>query len=115
MIIVFIIFIEIITDNITKNFLSEINGKIEELEYAIETDENEKKIEELSELWKNKEKKLEYFMEHRELEEISCKITNAKCNIENDNIDEAKEQIDEIKFRVEHIKNIQKVDLRNIF
>ena len=54
-------------------------------------------------------------MEHKELEEISAKIRNAKSNIENDNIDEAKEQIDEIKFRVEHIKNIQKVNMRNIF
>ncbi len=114
-IIVFIISIEIITVNITKNFLSEINNKIEEVEYSIESDENKKKIDELSELWKNKENKLEYYMEHKELEEISAKIRNAKSNIENDNIDEAKEQIDEIKFRVEHIKNIQKVNMRNIF
>ncbi len=114
-IIVFIISIEIITVNITKNFLTEINNKIEEVEYSIESDENKKKIDELSELWKNKENKLEYYMEHKELEEISAKIRNAKSNIENDNIDQAKEQIDEIKFRVEHIKNIQKVNMRNIF
>lgn len=114
-IIVFIIFIEIITMNITKNFLEEINDKIAEVEYSIETEKGKENVRELSELWKNKENKLEYFMEHKELEEISTKIETLKSNIENDNIDEAKEQIDEIKFRVEHIKNIQKVNMRNIF
>lgn len=114
-IIVFVILIEFITVKITQDFLEEINKKIEELEYSIETDENIKKVEELSELWKNKENKLEYFMQHKELEEISSKIAAAKANIENNDIDEAKEKIDEIKFRVEHIKNIQKVNMRNIF
>ena len=115
LVIAFVIIIEIITTNITKNFVEKIDKKIGEVESSLETDENEDKIEELENLWKNEEVKLEYFMEHKELEEISAKIINAKSNIKNDNLDEAKEQIDEVKFRVQHIKNKQKLDLKNIF
>lgn len=115
LIILFVISIDFMTSNITKNSLEEINKKIAEVEENLNTDYQVEKIRELSELWKNKESKLAYYMEHNELEEISSKVTDAKSNIENNRVEEAIEQIDEIKFRVEHIKNKQKFELKNIF
>ena len=76
---------------------------------------NESEIKELSEIWKNEESKLAFYMEHNELEQISSKMTNAKISIENDNLNEAILFLDEIKFRIEHIKNKQKMELKNIF
>ena len=113
--ILFVILYEIITVNITKSSLEEINSKIDELEYALQTNESEEKIEELTNLWKNKEGEMEFYMAHKELEEISLAIVDIKSCIENDKKDEAKEEIEEVKFRIEHIKNMQKIELKNIF
>ena len=116
LIIFFIIFVEIITVIITKSSLEDINHDISELEIAIynKGDINEKMNEVIDE-WKSVEEKLSYYMEHDELEKISCEVTNLKSNIELDNNEDFKEAIDEIKFRLDHVQNKQKLDLKNIF
>ena len=115
LVILFVISIEFITKRITEEFVEKIDKKIGEVEESLETADSENKIEELVNLWKNEEVKLEYYMEHQELEDISVKIINTKSNIKNGDLDEAREQIDEVKFRVQHIKNKQKLELKNIF
>lgn len=114
-VVLFVVLFEIITTNITNTSLKEIDGQIEELEAILEEDENLDRIEEFMELWKNKEGKIEFYMAHKELEEISLAIVDIKACIKNDKIDDAKEELDEVKFRVEHIKNMQKIELKNIF
>ncbi len=115
LVILFVISMEFITKRITEEFVEKIDKKIGEVEESLETADSENKIEELVNLWKNEEVKLEYYMEHQELEDISVKIINTKSNIKNGDLDEAREQIDEVKFRVQHIKNKQKLELKNIF
>lgn len=115
LIIVFVILIEVITDNITYRSLESINVKIKDLEAAIERDEAKEKVKELSEEWKKEETKLCYYMEHDELEKVSVLVDNVKSNIEADNDDVIKEQVNEIKYILEHVKNKQKIELKNIF
>ena len=115
LIIVFVIVIDNITQNITEKSLKNISLKINEVENNLYQENNESEIKELSEIWKNEESKLAFYMEHNALEQISSKMTNAKISIENDNLNEAILFLDEIKFRIEHIKNKQKMELKNIF
>ena len=115
LVILFVISMEFITKRITEEFVEKIDKKIGEVEESLETADSENKIEELVNLWKNEEVKLEYYMEHQELEDISVKIINTKSNIKNGDLDEAREQIDDVKFSVQHIKNKQKLELKNIF
>lgn len=115
LIIVFVILIEVITDNITYRSLESINVKIKDLEDVIERDEAKEKVKELSEEWKKEETKLCYYMEHDELEKVSVLVDNVKSNIEADNDDVIKEQVNEIKYILEHVKNKQKIELKNIF
>ena len=115
LIIVFVIVIDNITQNITEKSLKNISLKINEVENNLYQENNESEIKELSEIWKNEESKLAFYMENNELEQISSKMTNAKISIENDDLNEAILFLDEIKFRIEHIKNKQKMEFKNIF
>lgn len=115
LILVFVIATQNITRNITEKSLKKLEDKIADVEKSVYSENKENKIEELSNIWKNEESKLAYYMEHNELEEISSKMTNSKKSIENEKIDEAIEYLDEIKFRIEHIKNKQKLEFKNIF
>ena len=83
LVILFVISMEFITKRITEEFVEKIDKKIGEVEESLETADSENKIEELVNLWKNEEVKLEYYMEHQELEDISVKIINTKSNIKN--------------------------------
>lgn len=115
LIIVFVISIEIITDNITHRSISDINSKIEDLEKSLETDEAKSKISDLCSSWKSEEDKLAFYLEHDELEKVGVLVDNVKSDIENDNIEDVNQEIDEIKFLLEHVKQKQKLELKNIF
>ena len=114
-IIVFVIVIEFITNNISEKSISLIDKKIGVLEEKIEEKDAKDEAEELSNLWKEREDKLSYYMEHNELEKISTDITSLLSNIKCNEIDVAKEKIDQIKFGLERVKNKQKFELKNIF
>ena len=114
-IIVFVIFIEIITDNITHKSISDINKTIEELELSLESEDAGEKVKNLCDSWKNEEDKLAFYMEHDELEKVGVLVDNIKSDIANDSMDEINEKVDEIKFLLEHVKNKQKIELKNIF
>lgn len=114
-IIVFVIFIEIITDNITHKSISDINKTIEELELSLESEDAGEKVKNLCDSWEKEEDKLAFYMEHDELEKVGVLVDNIKSDIANDSMDEINEKVDEIKFLLEHVKNKQKIELKNIF
>ena len=114
-IIVFVIFIEIITDNITHKSISDINKTIEELELSLESEDAGEKVKNLCDSWKKEEDKLAFYMGHDELEKVGVLVDNIKSDIANDSMDEINEKVDEIKFLLEHVKNKQKIELKNIF
>ena len=114
-IIVFVNFIEIITDNITHKSISDINKTIEELELSLESEDAGEKVKNLCDSWKKEEDKLAFYMEHDELEKVGVLVDNIKSDIANDSMDEINEKVDEIKFLLEHVKNKQKIELKNIF
>lgn len=114
-IIVFVILIEIITDNITHKAINNISQNIDELESVLETEEAKDSINKLCLSWKNEGKKLSYYMEHNELEKISILVDNVKSDIESENTEEINKELNEMKFLLEHVKNKQKLELKNIF
>lgn len=112
-IVVFIIFMEIITNKITQESLDNINTKIE---FVLADDENIKeKVNDLSNAWYEEESKLSCYMEHDELEEISKSINSLVFYSENNDKEHIKEQISKIRFKMEHIEDKQKIKLENIF
>lgn len=113
LIIVFVISIEIITENITNNSLKIMSQEIEKVEN--EEDKLEEATSKLSETWKKEEAKLSCYMEHDELEEISKLINSLEFSSKNDDMEKIDENINEIKFKMEHIKNKQKIKIKNIF
>lgn len=115
LIIVFVISIEIITDNITKKSIDDINNSIKQLEEALSTDEAKGKIQELCTSWKEEQDKLSFYMEHDELEKVGVLVDNVKSNITNENTEEINQELDEIKFLLDHVKEKQKLQLKNIF
>ena len=101
-IIVFVILIEIITDNITHKAINNISKNIDELESVLETEEAKDSINELCLSWKNEGKKLSYYMEHNELEKISILVDNVKSDIESENTEEINKELNEMKFLLEN-------------
>lgn len=112
-IVLFVIFIEIITENITNKSLDKINLKIQSLENS--NNDIQKEVEEFSKVWEKEEKKLSCYMEHNELEEISKNVNNLVFLVQNKKMENIKEKINEIEFKMEHIKNKQRLKLENIF
>ena len=92
-IIVFVIFIEIITDNITHKSISDINKTIEELELSLESEDAGEKVKNLCDSWKKEEDKLAFYMEHDELEKVGVLVDNIKSDIANDSMDEINEKV----------------------
>jgi len=115
LIILFVVSIEIITDNITHKSISDVKDRISDIEKSLQTDEAKEKIGELCDSWKSEEDKLAFYIEHNELEKVGILVDNVKSNIENDNMEDVTQEIDEIKFLLEHIKQKQKLELKNIF
>lgn len=115
LIILFVISIEIITDNITNKSMTDINTKIEDLEKSLETEDAKDRIKTLCSSWKDEEERLAFFLEHDELEKVGVLVDNVKSNIENDNMEDVTQEIDQIKFLLQHIQQKQKLELKNIF
>lgn len=115
LIIIFVISIEIITGKITNNSLKSLEGEISAIEERKNDDHLKELVDNLSETWDICEKKLSYYMEHDELEEISKIVTSMVFSVNNDENKEIWKEIDEMKFKVEHIKDKQKIKFENIF
>lgn len=115
LIIIFVIAIEIVTDNITQKSISDINKSIQELERTLETEQSKEQIQKLCQAWKREKDKLSFYMEHDELEKVGVLVDNVKSDIENENTEDVKQELDEIKFLLDHVKDKQKLQLKNIF
>ena len=121
LIIIFLIVSDVYISKYTKESISEIESKVDEIiENALSNEnyvkeEQLEKVKKFSDDWKKIEDRLAYFTEHDELEKVGDTISLLQANVEADMKEDAYEKMKEIKFRIEHIKTKQKFTLNNLF
>ena len=122
-IIVVVVGVNITTDKYTKNCVSEINMKLEEicdmanasLEEEKENNQIIEKMDALREEWSNFSKKLAFYIEHDEIEKVDTSIVEINEYIKLGLYDEAIPEIRKCSFILEHIKDKDSLKLVNIF
>lgn len=116
-ILIFIIGLDVVTQNYTKETVISTSEKLSNLKEKINN--NEKNIsndlEEIYNNWEERREKLAYFIEHDELEKVETNLTNIRSFIEEDELAMAINEVDEAKFILEHIKEKNALELENIF
>ena len=122
-IIVVVVVVNITTDKYTKNCVSEINMKLEEicdmanasLEEEKENNQIIEKMDALREEWRNFSKKLAFYIEHDEIEKVDASIVEINEYIKLGLYDEAIPEIRKCSFILEHIKNKGELQVINLF
>ena len=128
-VIVVIIVANIITQNNTNSAveamsknLSELREKIyklneseESLDANKEQEESTKKMEDIENLWEEKDETMSYYIEHNELEKVKTELTKLKANIETKDYQTAVESLDNCAFILKHIKDKSALKIVNIF
>lgn len=133
-IIIFVVIVAIIVANIitqnntnsaveamSKN-LSELREKIyklneseESLDANKEQEESTKKMEDIENLWEEKDETMSYYIEHNEIEKVKTELTKLKANIETKDYQTAVESLDNCAFILKHIKEKSALKIVNIF
>ena len=103
----------------TKKSGEEILDSLQQIKQAVEAKEDdvkvEEKLKETEKIWKNKQDKLAYFIEHNELEKIDTNLVLLKSYIETEEHNETIREINELAFLVKHIEEKYAFNLKNIF
>lgn len=108
----------ILIKNYTNSAGKDMISKLEELKSSIEknnSEEIEKKLSEVNQVWEEKQDKLAYFIEHNELEKVDVNLVSLKSYVEINDLEEAKREVDESCFSVQHIEEKYAFNLKNIF
>ena len=122
-IIVVVVVVNITTDKYTKNCVSEINMKLEEicdmanasLEEEKENNQIIEKMDVLREEWSNFSKKLAFYIEHDEIEKVDTSIVEINEYIKLGLFDDSIPEIRKCSFILEHIKNKGELQVINLF
>jgi len=130
-IVIIIIILDIVFNNYTDNSIEDISYKLNEIDLMLEgIDKNkindtlkeeisqkevEKKAEDMVDNWQNRQKKLNCYIEHNEIEKISDKMHLIEKQIEINAMEDARQSITEAKYILEHLKEKQKLSIINLF
>ncbi len=110
--------LNIITDKITSESVSSVIGDLQELKENLELENNEEikiSMKKVEENWLNRKSKLEYFIEHDELEKVSSEIYIIKGNIEQEKYEDDIPEIENAKFILNHLEDKYKFMFKNLF
>lgn len=128
-IIIFVFFLDFMTEKHTNNTINEITIKLKELNESIEesykdgnyyideksSQKNIKLSNEVLELWRKRDNALSFYIEHDEIEKVSDKMNTFNKEIETRNYTDATVDIIEAEFLLSHITEKQSFSLKNIF
>ena len=131
-IVIFILIVigNIITQNYTKESVSDLSNNLENLKEdissKIEEKENDKnsfddnkelldKIDNITKNWESRHNKLAYYIEHNELEKVEDNLTGLNSLVETKEYNEAVKELDKSIFILKHIEEKYKFNLENIF
>ena len=119
LIIIIIIFAtDILTQNFTKNSISLINEKLDNIKTTIinnETNDLNSEIKNLDENWTDINNKMSFYIEHDELEKVNTSLVKIKSYIEFEEYSEAVPELEECKYILDHIKEKQRLKIINLF
>ena len=111
-----------VTENYTKESVSETTQSLAILRNEIVKDENEinydtikTETDDIYEKWSLRHEKLAYYIEHDELEKVKTELTGLKGYIEKEEYSEALNELDKSVYILEHIKDKTAINLKNIF
>ena len=110
--------LNIITDTITSESVNIVINDFQELKENLELENNEQikiSMKKVEENWLNKKNKLEYFIEHDELEKVSSEIYIIKGNIEQEKYEDDIPEIENAKFILKHLEDKYKFMFKNLF
>lgn len=110
--------LNIITDTITSESVNIVINDLQELKENLELENNEQikiSMKKVEENWLNKKNKLEYFIEHDELEKVSSEIYIIKGNIEQEKYEDDIPEIENAKFILKHLEDKYKFMFKNLF
>ena len=117
-IVIGIIGLELLTQNFTEKTVKEITGSFSKIENEIMKQNIEQiniELENISNKWEEKQKRLAYYIEHDELEKVHTAIVTMKSYIKTNDFSSAMAELEEGKFVIEHIKEKNSFNLQNIF
>ena len=108
----------IVIKNYTNSAGKDMISKLEELKISIgknNSEEIEKKLSEVNQIWEEKQAKLAYFIEHNEIEKVDVNLVSLKSYVEINDLEEAKREVDESCFSEQHKEEKYEINLKNIF
>lgn len=112
-------FLDIFTQSFTNETIEYMEQELSSLRQNLVEENNSEqvktKMEEIFDVWKEKEEKMAYYIEHAELEKVDTELTALKANIL---IEEYKEGIPELEkciFTLSNIKEKSEIKIKNIF
>ena len=121
-IIILIIIGNIVTQNYTKQCVSQMNQELEVLrEVALKAEEGKKNKEAIEVVnnietkWDEYQEKLAYYIEHDELEKVESQIFTVKGLSEVERYEEIISELEKCVFILEHIQDKTKINVKNIF
>lgn len=110
--------LNIITDKITSESVNSVISDLQELKENLELENNEEikiRMKNVEDNWLRKKNKLEYFIEHDELEKVSSEIYIIKGNIEQEKYEDDIPEIENAKFILKHLEDKYKFMLKIYF
>ena len=116
-IVILIIFLEVVTSKNTAYSISKMLDEINSISNLLEKDMNKakEKSKNIFEKWEELENKMNYYLEHDELEKVGRQVKILESQIEIENDFDIKQNIAEIKFLLKHIEEKPKITIDNIF
>lgn len=119
-VIAFIVILNIITENYTKDSIAVISESLENLKENINTEEQDERkineqIDQIVEEWNKRYQKLAYYIEHDELEKVKTELVSLKANIQTKEYEQGIPDLDKCVFILEHIKEKSALQIKNIF
>ena len=117
-VIALILGLDIITNNYTENSVKIISEDLNILKESI-LQENKKeaqtKMQEVKSKWKERYKKLAFYIEHDELEKVETQLTCLEADISVDEYKHCISELETTKFILEHIQEKEKFSIQSIF
>ena len=114
-----IIISNIITQNYTKECVTQMNNSLTELKKASINEQNNdvvtQKLEVIQNQWDSYQEKLAYYIEHDKLEKVETQIFSMKGFSEIGKYDEIIPELEKCIFILEHIQDKTKLNVKNIF
>lgn len=117
-ILVFVIGLDIITNNYIKETTSVMSNELKILEENImkeSLDDMQTKMTDIKNMWQKRYNILAYYIEHDELEKVGAQLSVIEANIKVTEYGNAVEDIEETIFTLKHIKEKEQFNLISIF